>query len=355
MVLSARTQKFELLPQVGRLQLEMEMAFCLLAGAAVAFLFRRSPQRVRLLLVFLLASGAWFQVGNYRQRASVDLQAADLSKRSEYVTARWADAHLTGERVYLTGSDSFWWNTFTDVPQMIGCCDQGQSSRVLANTPFLIDVAEGPYHEILITAYLQAFGAQAIVVSGPMSSDEYKEIKVPLRFDAFLPVLHREMGDTIYAVPQRSTSLAHVVHPGETVPSTATPYEVYAYSKAIEDPARPAADFQWFDDGVARIRVDLTPADLLSVQVPYFSGWKAESGGRGIPITADGLGLQVLHPSCSGACEITLRWTGRPDTVPSAVVSMAAVALLGVLIARAGRARSASAPSKPNPTDSPAA
>ena len=47
-----------------------------------------------------------------------------------------------------------------------------------------------------------------------------------------------------------------------------------------------------------------------------------------IPISADGLGFQVLHPACEGACEITLRWTGRPDRIPSAIVSLGALVLL---------------------------
>jgi hypothetical protein len=312
----------------------MEMAFCLIAGAVVASLYRRTPRRLRLLFLFVLGAGVYLQTQNYRGRARHDIRAASLATRSEYASAHWADAHLAAERVYVSGSDSFWWNSFTDVPQLIGCCDQGQSLRILGGLPSLINPPTGPYHEILTKAYLQAFGAQAIVVSGPQSTDEYKDIKSPQRFDAFLPVLHRELGDTIYAVPQRNPSLAHVIHSGETIPATATPYEVYNYSLVIEDATRPPADFQWLGDSVARVRAALTPSDLVSVQIPWFSGWKAWVGGRRIPISADGLGLQVLHPSCQGLCDINLRWTGRPDAIPSAFVSLAALGFLGLLLVR---------------------
>jgi hypothetical protein len=57
-------------------------------------------------------------------------------------------------------------------------------------------------------------------------------------------------------------------------------------------------------------------------------------GNRRIPISADGLGFQVLHPACEGRCEITLRWTGRPDRIPSALVSLAALGLLAGLVWR---------------------
>ena len=149
-----------------------------------------------------------------------------------------------------------------------------------------------------------------------------------------LPVLHRELGDTIYAVPQRSPSLAHVVLLGETIPATATPNQVYDYSLVIEDPARPSADFQWIGTGAARVRAELTRSDLVSVQVPWFSGWEAWVGNRRIAISADGLGFQVLHPACEGRCEIALRWTGRPDRIPSAIVSLAALGLLAGLVWR---------------------
>jgi hypothetical protein len=337
--LTATAEKFELLPQGARLHLEMEMGFCLIAGAALWFLYNRAPWRLRVVLAAFAVTCMAYQIANYRSRARVDIRPVDLAARSEHASALWADSHLSGERVYVTGSNSFWWNTFTDVPQVIGCCDQGESLRILATLPYLIDPPTGPYHEILTKAYLQALGAQAIVVSGAQSTDEYKNIKSPERFDSMLPVLHRELGDTIYAVPQRSQSLAHVIRTGETVPVSATVYEVYRYAQVIEDPARPAAGFEWLRDGVARIRAELSPAELVSVQVPWFSGWKAWVGGRRIPISADGMGFQVLHPGCQGPCEITLRWTGRPDQIPSAIVSLAALGLLAGLLWRGNSLR----------------
>ena len=331
LVLSAKPQAFEMLPQAGRLQLEMEMAMCLIAGALLWLSYSIAPQRVKLFLLLLFVIGVYYQTDHYRFSAAVDIQPAKLNARSEHASAIWADAHLRGQRVYVTGSDSFWWNVFTDVPQVIGCCDQGESLDILANTPYLISPATGPYHEILTKAYLQALGAQAIVVSGPQSTDEYKDIQAPERFDTMLPILHRELGDTIYAVPQRSPSLAHVVKPNELVPSPLTPYKIYDYSLVIENPLRPAADFQWTGNAAASIHADLTRSDVISLQVPWFSGWKAWVGDRRIAITADGLGFQVLHPQCEGPCDITLRWTGRPDHIPSALVSLGTLALLGWL------------------------
>jgi hypothetical protein len=70
---------------------------------------------------------------------------------------------------------------------VVGCCEQGESLPVIAGVPYLIDPATGPYHEILIKAYLQVLGAQAIVISGPQSTDKDKAVQAPERFDAMFP------------------------------------------------------------------------------------------------------------------------------------------------------------------------
>ncbi len=263
LVLTAIPNRFELLPQIAREQLEMEMGFCLLAGALFWFLYRRSPWRLQLVLGLLFAIGVGYQIQHYRVSARTEISPVDLGTRSEHASAVWADTHLAGQRVYVRRLRFLLVeHLHFDVPQVLGCCDQGMALPVLANINSLIDPPTGPYHEILTKAYLQAFGVQAIVVSGAQSTDEYKNIQVPERFDAMFPVLHRELGDTIYAVPQRSTSLAHVVRPGETVPEPPTVYKVYDYSLVIEDPSRPAADFEWLGDGSARIRATLSKTDL---------------------------------------------------------------------------------------------
>jgi hypothetical protein len=281
------------------------------------------------------------QVVHYRYHAKLDTQRADLSTRSEYVSARWAGAHLPGQRFYVAGSTSFWWNAFTDNPQLIGCCDQGLSMPVLANLPYLVNIpGQAPGRAELTKAYLQALGVQAMVASGPGSTDEYKDIQSPERFETQFPVLHRELGDTIYAIPQRSSSLAHIVRPQELVSAPIQSAAVVTYAAAIEDPARPTADFEWLRNGTARIRATLSANDLISVQVAWFPGWTATDQGQPIPITSDGLGLQLLHPVRTGPVEILLRWTNRPDQFPAALISLSALATLVFLLINRRRTHS---------------
>jgi len=340
MFLTSHPLTFELLPQVGRLQLEMEIPAGLLLGGMAWWLYSHSRRWTKPLLVAVAVAAVAIQIRNYHARARLDIQVIDPITRSEYTSARWLDTHLHGQRVYATGSDGFWLNAFTDTPQVHGCCEQGQSMPVLRIAPYIVNPSINPAVTKLAVVYLEALGVQALVTSGPESTDEYKDIKAPERFEALLPVLHREHGDTIYGVPQRSRSLAHVLRPGEAVPIRAS-HEVAAdelarYASAIEDNARPMAGFDWLGHSSARIGATLRPNELVSVQVPWLAGWKAVINGGTQPLIADGLGFILIRPECEGNCEITLTWTGPPDLTSCVWIASLAIVLVPFLLFGAG-------------------
>jgi hypothetical protein len=174
-----------------------------------------------------------------------------------------------------------------------------------------------------------------MVVNGPTSTDEYKDIRAPERFDGVLPLLHRENGDSVYSVLPLGASLARVIRPEELVPPRPPGKFVYAdilkYAQAASDAARPAAAFEWLSGSRARIRANLHADDLVSVQVAWFPGWKATVRGESRSVSADGMGFMVIQPQCRGECEIDLEWTGRGDRQLSAGISLATLGLLGFL------------------------
>jgi len=335
MAATARSDTFELLPQVGRLHLEFEMGACLLLGCAIWALYSLFPRWTRPVLLVICLGPLFVQWQNYRWRARLDTQPADLARRSEYTTARWLDANLEGGRVYVTGSTAFWLDAFSATPQLIGCCDQGQSMPVLNVAPYKVNTAVSPAITEAGIDWLRALGVQAMVVNGPTSTDEYKDIRTPERFDGVIPLLHRENGDAIYSVLPLGTSLAHVVRPEDLVPHRPPGKLAYddirRYAQAIGDAARPPAAFEWRGGGRARIRADLHPGDLLSVQIAWFPGWKATVHGQPAPVSADGMGFIVIQPHCLGECEVNLTWTGPGDLPLSAAISLATLGLLGFL------------------------
>ena len=285
-----------------------------------------------------MISAIVLQYPHYRWRAKFDTERVNLEKRSEYTTARWLDANMNGGRVYVTGSTAFWLNAFSSTPQLNGCCDQGQSLAVLNEVPYKVNSPEGGNTTETGATWLRALGVQAMVVSGIESTDEYKDIRVPQRFEGALPLLHRENGDAIYEVLPRGTSLAHVVRAAELVPVRTPPKfeypDIRRYALATMDGARAPAAFEWTGASRARVRAKLQTGEVISVQIAWFPGWKATMGGRAIPVSSDGMGFVVLRPDSQGECEVNLAWTGRGDYWFSAVISLAALGMIAVLLVK---------------------
>jgi hypothetical protein len=339
---TASVDRFELLPQVGRLHLEAEMGVCILLGCAGWWIYRHLPWQARPILLALFLAFTVRQTRHYRVRARMDLDNVKLEKRSEFTTARWLDRNLGGGRVYAMGSTAFWLNAFTDTPQLIGCCDQGLSMPVLSQIPYPINAQVTKEDTVRAGVWLRALGVRAIVVNGPASTDEYKDIKAPERFRDVFPALQEENGDTVYAVLPAASSLAHVLRPGDQVPITNSrdvPFaDVSRYADAIANESRAVA-FTWLGSGRARIRAQLHPDDLLSVQVAWFPGWTASVGTVRKSIVHDGLGFILLRPECEGDCEVTLSWSGPPDLPFAQGLSvLAAVAALFAIFYRGGAA-----------------
>ena len=338
MAATANVEVYELLPQAGRLHLDFEIGAGLLLGCASWALCTVLPRWTWPALLAMGVAAIVSQYGHYRWRARFDTQPADLGKRSEATTARWLDANMHGGRVYATGSTSFFLNAFSGTPQLIGCCEQGLSMPVLSEVPYKVNSLDGGNTTESAITWLRALGVQAIVVNGIGSTDEYKDIRVPQRFDGVLPLMHRQNGDSIYSVLPLGTSLARVVHRDQLVPIRAPGRFEYAdilkYAQATGDPARPPAAFEWRSGSRGQIHARLQPDDLVSVQVAWFPGWKASAAGQSIPVSADGLGFIVLQPRCQGDCEINLAWTGRGDFWWTALVSAASLVMLVTMLKR---------------------
>src|SRR6185369_6146840 len=109
---------------------------------------------------------------------------------------------IPGARVMLPGSIAHWANAFTDTPQFSG--SEGTVAYSQVQQSAMTAVYNGD------TKPLKAYGAAAVAVSGSGSQEYWKPYAYPEKFDA-LPVLWSEDGVTVYRVPQRSSSLAHVM------------------------------------------------------------------------------------------------------------------------------------------------
>ena len=300
----------QLAPQPGRYKFEMEMAIALVLIFGLKPVFEKAPSALKAALLFLFLALGAEQIVSHRQYGKIILRGADLTQTIEYRTAAWTAQNLPGVRVMLPGSIAQWANDFTDVPQYAGSSWSQAYSQV--QQLGLKSIYNGDARVSL--DWLQAFGVGAIAVSGPKSQEYWKPFAQSTKFDGLLPVLWSEGDVTIYGVPQRTASLAHVV-PEASLVSQAPKApgdtdEMEKYVSALNDASLPAAEFRWVGTNRIKIRTTADRQQALSVQVSYHPGWHATANHRKVDVRRDGLGLMWFTPECSGLCEIQLDYDG---------------------------------------------
>jgi len=65
---------------------------------------------------------------------------------------------------------------------------------------------------------------------------------------------------------------------------------------------------------------------LLSVQVTYHPGWRAEVSGMRRPVQEDKIGLVGVEPQCEGPCTIDLIYDGGTEMRLAKTASLASLA-----------------------------
>jgi hypothetical protein len=305
---------FAIVPQPARYHLEMEMALAMLAALGGYEVFRRRPRRAAAAAIVVLAILLIQPMRISRRYARLMIQGIDITQTSEWKTADWLNRHWSGERVMLPGSSMFWLNAFSDVPQMGGGYAQGITDSVLPAASYGLTAGKGPGWAEYGVLWLKALGVQAVGVSGPGSTEVYKDFVDPKKFDGVLEVLWRDGGDVLYRVGTPHASLARVVPRASLVPRTpihggdVEPLEKYV--AALDDLRMPPASFDWTSAHSARIVTDIGNWQVVSVQMAWHKGWHARAGGKSIPIARDALGLMTIDPRAQGPMTIELVYDG---------------------------------------------
>jgi hypothetical protein len=251
--------------------------------------------------------------------------------------------NMPGERAFISGSASFIHNVFTDNPQVYGGHEQHALNQFIPVVTYTVysGANAGARDAEYSVFWLKAFGARAISVSGPNSTDYYHPFANPGKFEGVLPVLWRDGDDVIYGVPSRSPSLAHVI-PAAAVPARKPIHgldiePVEPYVAALDDPRSPPASFEWHGMSEAEIHASLQPGQVISVQITYDRGWEALANGRRQPIRGDAIGQMVIEPDCVGPCDISLRYTGGIERTVTRTLSLGAMLVTAVFAWRRRR------------------
>jgi hypothetical protein len=328
------------LPQPGRYKIEMEMALAVLIVFALGAWFKRLPRLMKALLIFLGLSLAGEQIVSHRRYAKDLLQPRDMTATIEYRTAQWASRNLPGVRVAMPGSIAQWTNASTGIMQFSGGSWSVAYSQTQQNAlKALYNGDAAPDRDGRVSlAWMRAYGVGAVAVSGPQSKETWKPFAHPDKFEGVLPAIWKEDGVTLYRIPQRTQSLAHVVpevalvlrqprRPGDID-------DLERYDAALENASLPEATLRWA--GWNRINIDTVaaPGQAISLQVSYHPGWHASINGGPVEVRRDGLGLMWLRPAFNGACRVDLYYDGGWELRLCRYLSLAAILTLLFAAAR---------------------
>lgn len=318
------SEKLELVPQVLRLNTEVDMATSILLGMMVAIVgyFLVNKKAVLYLSgmsVVVVGAGIYFwsqqsklveELPQYTR--SAESVGIDLTKAAEYEVAKNLEEKVTGdERVLVPGNYAFYLNYFTDLPQLRGALFQ--SSIHPWPEHIYYQVTNGKDADISL-AWLKIANVGWLVYSGPR--ELFRDYRVPAdKFDAILELADEQSGDRYYKVPLKNSSLAKAVP--KDILSVAKP------ENAIdEEPIRSYVNYLEASDnrltlkekinGVYEVSGNLSQDEVVLVHMAYAPGWRARDGqGHTLEVKRDALGFIAVKPKEAGEQKITLNY-GKP-------------------------------------------
>jgi len=308
------------IPQPTRYTAEMELALGMLASVVIVAVWSRLPHKIGIAAAAFLVAIAAEHVAPFLRFTQESTAAIDITRTFEYRVARWVDANLPGQRIMVPGSIAQWLNAFSNAPQLSGASFSTTPNWNEQEAMKIVLTAVHPPETDEAILWLKAFGMQAVATGGLKTPEFWKGVS-STKFDYALPVLWRDQDTTIYRVPHRSTSLAHVIPAGSAG-------DLRRYVAALEDSSLPLAEFRWQGYRHATVEATVAPQQVVSVQTCYHPGWHASANGGSARTRRDGLGFLLVEPDCNGPCRIELRYDGGIEYIVFRVLSGAA--LMGV-------------------------
>lgn len=322
---------------IPRLIPELELAFALLLAVIISI----SPKRLSYGLAALLIISALLVGWNQKEKFwYITADHKDFAKTSEFVIAKKLE-ELGAQRVYATGTHTFWLNVFTDISQLRGGKggDFGGLNPWWAHLSYFINKGE----QVQLTEkWLRSLGLEYMVVNYPDSPVSYHDFENLERFGEFEEVFDYQ-GDKVLRLPTEKTSLALALPGGwsETIEKlpplgsgdvVANEEFLDGYFAAVEEEGRELqADYPF--GSWSRMRIpggQVGGHSEVLIRQTYYPGWSAKSNGKRLKIDADPIGfIRIENP---GEGEIVLTFTPSLGVVLSWVVSLTMVGTFVVFV-----------------------
>ncbi|MEO8661891.1 MAG: hypothetical protein ABI693_25720 [Bryobacteraceae bacterium] len=282
---------FRVIGEPHRLVPEWDMV-TLLCVAGMVSLLRPRPLRIAgmCLLGILLAGGLPY----LRHAWTIYPAAPAPEERVEYRIPAWLAKNLPDSRVYAAGSIRFWFNAWHDTAQIGGGSEQGVLNRRVVDASWDFVMAPKPESGVL---WLQALGADGIVVMDKTSQEVYHDYQFPKRFDGVLPVVYDDFaGNRIYRAPRRFPTRARVVDRAQmTAMAAVTNGDLLrAYVELIEHGPDAEVTMKRPEPELVTMHATVAEGQAVLFQESYDPNWRAEVDGRGVGTRKDPMGFLLV-------------------------------------------------------------
>jgi len=279
------------------------------SGKAMSVYLRRKMFRSSLIVIFLilllgasisfilttLPSGYQFRVGS----PLADSDPLDMNQTPEKVIAIWLASHVKDERVYATGSISFWLNVFSDVGQLRGGADQAGTNPWWADLTYQINKGSDGSLAVL---WLKAFNIRYVVVDYPNATTPYKDYLYPRKFEGLLPERYSYEFFKIFEVPLANSRLVQVVN--STAAANLKPIQdifddsnLLPYLAMIEQPADVARSEYWIESAdkiIINVQHSTRECAVL-VKMTYDERWRAYLDGKEMQVRPVGPSFMLIN------------------------------------------------------------
>jgi len=347
-------ERLEFVPQVLRLNTEVDLALAILVGVIVSntFLYLNSQknsfkipaQIFGLTIVAFLVGALIFLGGKYAKvlpefaKPLSESSVQSIENSAEYQTAKKLESLVRGDqRVFVPGNYAFWLNYFVPISQIRGALFQ--SSVHFWPEHAYYQITNGNDANISL-AWLKIANIGKLVYTTFASSEPYKDYKVGEgKFNSTLSEIERENGDIFYDVPLKNETLAKIVDyealKAIKKPENAIDEEpIFAYVAALEKHAERRLEVDKITNGHLRINGEVDDGEAVLVQQTYDRGWDVKDSGW--DVKRDSFDFILLIPKNAGNFEIDLVY-GKPFSVYLGYLISLGTIIWVILRARKGK------------------
>ncbi len=262
---------------------------------------------------------------------------SDFVQGPEYQTAEWLANHdSAGARVFATGSEAFWLNVFSNVPQLRGGSDQAVVNIKWWQPVTYLILGGGEAN--LSILWMQALDIQYVVVNSQSAPLPYHDYLNSSEFQGLLPLRYLSNGTYIYEVPLANPQLATVVNNTalESIGTVSSLYDsgrLSNYVRVLSAIQNPITLQDPNPDTMIIKAFIQNSSQGIVVKMNYNQAWHATLDGHSISTQPDPVGFMLVKPESVGNVTIVLSYISvTNDVLAGYIITLATIVAVTALV-----------------------